>query len=68
MHICLDYIPELLAQPDINKQVGIAMRLEHTYLHILYCELVICSSPAVGPNMDGHPLVHPLNICSSHSL
>lgn len=21
MHICLDYIPELLAQPDIEKQV-----------------------------------------------
>ena len=67
MHICLDYIPELLAQPDINKQVLIAMRLEHLYLHLLNCKL-ICSSPAVGPNMDGHTLVHPLNICSSHSL
>ena len=41
MHICLDYIPELLAQPDINKQVGIAMRLEHTYLHLLHCDLVM---------------------------
>ncbi|XP_067943730.1 integrator complex subunit 2-like [Watersipora subatra] len=26
MHICLDYVPELLAQPDINKQV-FAVRL-----------------------------------------
>ena len=43
MHICLDYIPELLAQPDINKQVYTIVLLT---IIINYWR----SSPDVKPN------------------
>lgn len=41
MHICLDFIPELLAQPQTEKQVYVPM--DELLLHLL----TVSSPPAI---------------------